>query len=294
MKTLHKLIWLLAALPSLAFLGDTPYEVSIRDWQKKRIESLKKEDGWLNLAGLFWLKEGENTIGGDPKNSIVLPADHSDAFLGKLILKGGKVTFEAAKEAKVSVNGEPVTRQEVFPYTKPLVQQHRSLRWFVIQRGDQYAVRLRDLESPELKAFAGIPTFPIDEKWRIRAKFVPTAGKKLSIIDITGRKYEADSPGELVFTVDGKEQKLAATGTREHLHFVFADQTNRHETYGGGRFLDAEGPDANGYTYLDFNKAYNPPCAFTAYATCPTPSKENRLTVAIKAGEQYKGRRDRH
>lgn len=290
MKALHKpFVILLALLPAMAFTADTPYEESIRDWQKKRVEGLKSENGWLNLAGLFWLKEGENTLGSSDKNSIVFPSDHSKESLGKLTLKNGAVTFDAAPNAAVSVAGQPVTRQEVFPYTKPVVLEHQSLRWFIIKRGDKYAVRLRDLESPEVKAFAGIPTFSIDEQWRVKAKFVPTTGEKIGIVDITGRASQEDSPGRLVFTIDGKEQVLIPTGTAEHLFVVFADQTTRHETYGGGRFLDLKGPDANGIVDLDFNKAYNPPCAFTPYATCPTPPKENRLTVAIRAGEQYKG-----
>ncbi|QKZ15612.1 DUF1684 domain-containing protein [Spirosoma sp. KUDC1026] len=280
---------LLALLPLLAFAIDTPYEETIRAWQKKRIESLKSEDGWLNLAGLFWLKEGINTLGSSDKNSIVFPANHSKASLGKLVLKNGTVTFEAAPDAGVSVAGQSVTKQAVFPATKPVVLEHQSLRWFVIKRGDKYAVRLRDLESPEVKSFAGIPTFPVQENWRVKAKFIPTTGEKIAIIDVTGRVSQEESPGRLVFTVDGKEQILIPTGDKEHLFVVFADETTRHETYGGGRFLDLDGPNADGYVDLDFNKAYNPPCAFTPYATCPTPPKENRLTVAIRAGEQYKG-----
>lgn len=290
MQTLNKLIvLLLAMLPVVSFTTDTPYEETIRAWQKKRVEGLKSEDGWLNLAGLFWLKEGVNTLGGSDKNNIVFPADHSKASLGKLVLKNGTVTFEAAPDAGVSVAGQPVTKQEIFPATKPVVLEHQSLRWFVIKRGDKYAVRLRDLESPEVKSFAGIPTFAIQENWRVKAKFVPTTGEKIRIVDITGRVSQEDSPGKLVFTVDGKEQVLIPTGNKEHLFVVFADETTRHETYGGGRFLNLDGPDADGYVDLDFNKAYNPPCAFTPYATCPTPPKENRLTVAIRAGEQYKG-----
>lgn len=120
MQTLNKLIvLLLAMLPVVSFTTDTPYEETIRAWQKKRVEGLKSEDGWLNLAGLFWLKEGANTLGGSDKNNIVFPADHSKASLGKLVLKNGTVTFEAAPDAGVLVAGQPVTKQEIFPATKP-------------------------------------------------------------------------------------------------------------------------------------------------------------------------------
>lgn len=281
---------LFVAAMFFSFVSETPYEANIKAWQKKRIEGLKAEDGWLNLAGLFWLEEGVNTIGGDAKNSIRFPADHAAGFLGKIILKNGKVTYEAAPNAVVTLGNEEIKTADLFPYKgKPTVLNHKTLRWFIIQRGDKFAIRLRDLEGEYLKNFKGIETFSIDEKWRLKTKFVPTEGRKLTIIDITGRSYEQDSPGKLVFTILGKEYSLEATGTKEHLHFVFADATSKHETYGGGRFLDAETPDSEGNIYLDFNKAYNPPCSFTPYATCPLPTKENTLAVAITAGEKYHG-----
>ena len=277
-------------LALLAFTTDLSYEEEIKQWHQKREADLKKEEGWLNLAGLFWLSEGENTFGGSDKNKIVFPEDHSDATLGKFILKNGTVSVETVAGAQVFAGDAPVQTLQLFPYTgKPLVLQHKSLRWFVIQRGNQYAIRLRDLESPALKEFKGIDTYPIDQTWRIKAKFVPTPGKKIAITDVTGRTSDQDSPGKLVFSVNGKEQSLEATGNLKHLHFVFADQTNKQDTYGGGRFLDAAGPDTDGNTYLDFNKSTNPPCAFTPYATCPTPPKANRLTVAIPAGEKRYG-----
>lgn len=284
-------IWmLLLPLLLLAFTTDLSYEEEIRQWHQKREEDLKKEEGWLNLAGLFWLNEGVNTFGGSDKNRIVFPADHSDPKLGKIILKNGTVSVETTTGAQILEGDRPITKLDIFPYTgKPIVLKHKSLRWFVIQRGDKYAIRLRDLESPYLKEFKGIDTYPISTDWRIKARFEPTPGKKISITDITGRVSDQESPGRLHFTVNGKDYSLDATGTTSRLHFVFADQTNKHDTYGGGRFLDAPGPDADGYTYLDFNKATNPPCAFTPYATCPTPPKDNKLAVAISAGEKRYG-----
>ncbi|GAB2788683.1 DUF1684 domain-containing protein [Rhabdobacter roseus] len=285
-KSSKYLATLLLAVTLVAFRSDSTYENEIKAWHQKRVEALKTENGWLNLAGLFWLEEGENTIGGDTKNTIIFPPDRSDAFLGKIIVKDGKITFQAKEGAEVHFQNKPVTTIDLLPPGKPVVLEHKTLRWFIIQRGDKFAIRLRDLESPYLTGFKGIETFPINPDWRIQARFIPYTQKKVSITDITGRTYEQDSPGKLVFTVDGKEVSLDAVGTRERLHFIFADQSNKHETYGGGRFLDAEGPDADGNVWLDFNKATNPPCAFTPYATCPTPPKENRLSVAILAGEK--------
>ncbi|WP_428667077.1 DUF1684 domain-containing protein [Runella sp.] len=289
-KNVTNLGLLLLAIFLFAFTVETAYEAEIKSWHQKRIEDLKKEEGWLNLAGLFWLQEGENTIGGDAKNSIVFPTDHSDAFLGKIILKNGKVTFEAAKHTSVFLGDQAASTAELFPYQgKPTVLKHKSLRWFIIQRGEKFAIRLRDLESPTVTGFKGIETFPISQDWRVKAKFIPTVGKKLTIVDITGRSYEQESPGKFVFTVDGKEYSLESVGSKERPHFVFGDLTNKHDTYGGGRFLDATPPDAEGYSYIDFNKAYNPPCVFTPYATCPLPTKENKLALAVKAGEKYHG-----
>lgn len=277
-------------LALLAFTTYLPYEEEIKQWHQQREADLKKEEGWLNLAGLFWLNEGENTFGGSEKNTIVFPADHSKETLGKFILKNGTVSVVTTPDAQVFAGDTPVQTLQLFPYTgKPTVLKHKSLRWFVIQRGDKFAIRLRDLESPALTEFKGIDTYPVNPAWRVKAMFVPTPGKKIAITDVTGRTSDQDSPGKLVFSVNGTEQSLESTGNLTHLHFVFADQTNKHDTYGGGRFLDAPGPDADGYTYLDFNKATNPPCAFTPYATCPTPPRANKLTVAIPAGEKRYG-----
>ena len=246
------------------------------DFYAKREASLKSENGWLNLAGLFLLKEGENKIGGAESNDFVFP--HVEASLGKVILQNNQVLY----------NG-----QVIFPYSgsKPTVISHQSLRWFIIQRGDKFAIRLRDLDGEYLKAFHGIEHFPADSKWKIKAKFIPTAGKKVTIIDITGRSYQEDSPGLLEFVVDGKAYRLEAGPgeTKEDFFVVFGDATNKTTTYGGGRFLDTKGFNADGTVTLDFNKAYNPPCAFTPFATCPLPTKENKLTLAIPAGEKIAG-----
>lgn len=273
----------------LAFSREDNYKREINKWQQERIERLKGEEGWLNLAGLFWLEEGDNTFGGSSENDIIFPEEHSKKALGKLILKNGKVTLEASREADIFNGIEPVEKLELFPYDEPVVLKHQSLRWFVIKRGDKYAVRLRDLESPVLKTFKGIETFPIDEAWRIKAKFEPGQGKKIAITDVTGRTAEEESPGSLVFTVKGKEYRLDAVGSTESLFVIFGDATNKKHTYGAGRFVYTSAVDQDGYCWLDFNKAVNPPCAFTPFATCPLPPKQNLLALSIPAGEKRFG-----
>lgn len=276
---LRFLVYTLWGLSLVGFRSDTKYVQEIEAFRKARIESLKSENGWLNLAGLFWLKEGVNTLGGSEKNDFVFPSDHSDAFLGELLLKNGEVYYQTVSDTML------VYRDDI---QAPLIS-HRSLRWFIIKRGDKYAVRLRDLEGEYLKAFRGIDCFPTDAKYRIVADFVPTKGKMMTIIDVTGRSFQLESPGMLRFTIGKKIYQLETSQEGDNLFIVFGDLTNKKQTYGAGRFIDTALPDANGKVVIDFNKAYNPPCAFTPFATCPLPTPANKLAVEIRAGEQFQG-----
>jgi uncharacterized protein (DUF1684 family) len=268
---------------------DSVYEKEIKSWHQNRVEGLKKENGWLNLAGLFWLEEGRNSFGGNSENKIVFPKDRSKAFLGDIVLSKGEVFVETKADADVFSENGKIEKLKLFPAEKSIILKHNSLRLFVIKRGERFAIRLRDLESPFLKKFHGIETFKIDPKWKLKAKFVPTEGKKIAILDITGQTSQQDSPGVLVFTISGKEYKLDALAEGEEFFVIFGDKTNKKETYGAGRFVYTAKPDADGFTYLDFNKAHNPPCAFTPYATCPLPPKQNLLPIEIKAGEKNYG-----
>lgn len=290
--TIHSALTILLSVVLFSFItvsDDADYEKEIKTWHQNRIEGLKKENGWLNLAGLFWLEEGRNSFGGNVENKIIFPKDRSKAFLGDIILLNGEVFVETKADAEVFNEHEKVEKLKLFPTEKSIVLKHNSLRWFVIKRGDRYAIRLRDLESPFLKEFHGIETFKIDPKWKLKAKFIPTEGKKIAILDVTGQTSQQDSPGFLAFTIGGKEYKLDALKEGEEFFIIFGDKTNKKETYGAGRFVYAAKPDAEGYTFLDFNKAYNPPCAFTPYATCPLPPKQNLLPIEIKVGEKNYG-----
>ena len=272
-----------------AFSQQNLYEKELATFRQIRIDSLKHENGYLNLSGLFWLKEGENTIGADPKNDFNFPAEHSDSFLGKIILNNGVVRFKSIKANQVFSLGQPVTEMIIFQDKKVVVLEHKTLRWFIIKRGDKYALRLRDLDGEYVRNFKGITYFPLDPSWRIIAKFVPTKGKQLRITDITGRTFLEDSPGVLHFTKGGKKFTLEAGGTVDEFFIVFGDLTNKKSTYGGGRFLYANAPDKDGNVILDFNKSLNPPCEFTPFATCPLPTKENKMNVEVEAGEKSTG-----
>jgi uncharacterized protein (DUF1684 family) len=262
-----------------SFRADDAYTKEIQAFRNARLNSLKSENGWLNLAGLFWLNEGINSFGSDEKNDFVFPKDHSDPFLGELLLKDGKVFYQTVSDTML------VYRDDI---QAPVIS-HRSLRWFIIKRGDKYAVRLRDLEGEYLKAFQGIDCYPADSVYRIRADFVPTKGKMVTIIDVTGRAYQQESPGLLRFKIGKKTYDLETSQEGNNLFVVFGDLTNKKQTYGAGRFIDTALPNAQGKVLIDFNKAYNPPCAFTPFATCPLPTAANKLAVEIKAGEQFHG-----
>ncbi|WP_335967232.1 DUF1684 domain-containing protein [Galbibacter sp. PAP.153] len=266
--------------------SDATYIDSITQWKKQRIASLKAADGWLNLAGLYWLEEGENTIGSEKGNTIVFPSEKAAAHIGTYQLNGGVITFSAAGNVDVKEGSKPVKELQVFPVEKTITLSHENLKWYVIKRGDRYAIRLRDLDSELSKNFSGVETFPIAKKWRVRAKFQPEPMHTISITDVTDRTSDQDSPGTLYFTIDGKEFHLDVLNEENRFFIVFGDQTNGDQTYHTGRFLYAEKPDADGHTWLDFNKAYNPPCAFTPYATCPLPPKQNVLSVPVTAGEK--------
>jgi uncharacterized protein (DUF1684 family) len=291
-QTQFSILFLFVSIILFSFSSETDdsdYEKEIKSWHKNRVEGLKNENGWLNLAGLFWLEEGRNSFGGNTENKIIFPKDRSKAFLGDIILSKGEVFVETKADAEVFNENEKIEKLKLFPNDKSIILKHNSLRWFVIKRGERFAIRLRDLESPFLKEFHDIETYKIDPKWKLKAKFIQTEGKKIAILDITGQTSQQDSPGVLVFTISGKEYKLDALAEGEEFFIIFGDKTNKKETYGAGRFVYAAKPDANGFTYLDFNKAYNPPCAFTPYATCPLPPKQNLLPIEIKAGEKNYG-----
>jgi hypothetical protein len=267
--------------------SDSNYIKEIKTWHQKRLESLKSENGWLNLAGLFWLEEGINKFGSNKSNKIIFTKGVYS--YGYFELKNGEVFMKINHYADVKdEKGLNVAYRKIYPYEKPIVLKSGSLRWFVIKRGDKYGIRLRDLESPTVLNFTGINTYPIAENWRIKAKLEVTEDKKIPITDVLGHTSMQNSPGTLVFTIAGKEYRLDAVEEGKELFIIFKDATSAKETYGAGRFLyaDRPAPNSDGTVYLDFNKAINPPCAFTEYATCPLAPKQNWLDLPITAGEK--------
>lgn len=267
---------------------DNSYADSIVAWQNQRKATLKADDGWLNLAGLYWLNEGENTVGSGKPNDIEFPEGKADAQLGTYTLRDGTVFFTAAKDRSVILKGSDsrVGTIKIHPSDSNIVLTHKRLEWFLIKRGNQFGIRLRDLDSELAKSFNGTENFKVDPKWRVRAKFEPSPSRTISIVNVLDQTSEENSPGTLHFSLEGKKYQLEALEGGKQLFIVFGDLTNGEQTYGSGRFLYADGPDSEGHTWLDFNKAHNPPCAFTPYSTCPLPPRQNILPVAITAGEK--------
>jgi uncharacterized protein len=270
--------------------GTPEYIQQVKQWDQKRVSRLKEETGWLNLAGLFWLKEGNNSLGSAKDNDIIFSS--GPAHIGSMLLRDSVVEFTAVPEVNVLNNNKPVSQIFLLDDTteNPTILQNGSLRWYIIKRPKGFAIRLRDLNAKLVKEFKGIERFPISEDWKLPAKFVKyTPPVKMEIPDITGVVGEEISPGKVIFSKDGKQFSLDAIDEENKLWFIFADETSGDETYGAGRYLYADKPDSLGNMILDFNLSYNPPCAFTKFATCPFPPKENYLNLKITAGEKMWG-----
>ncbi len=263
------------------------YYQSIRAWQKHRDEGLRSPSGWLALVGLFWLKPGINTIGCGAANDFVLPSGECPDELGRLRVDPDKVTFMNYGGIHVLLDGNPILTNVTLNHDEehPDVVQAGTISLVLIKRGDKIGVRARSSESPELKNFKGMEYFPTDPDFDFKdARFIPNP-RKIPILNIIGQTEKQDSPGEVEFSYNGKKYRLRPIYEGNTLFFLFKDATNHSTTYPAGRMLNTPLPQ-NGKVDLDFNRAYNPPCTFTPYATCPLPPKDNELPFAVSAGEK--------
>ena len=270
----------ICATLAMTLLATSTFDQEIKDWRLARESSLKADDGWLTVAGLFWLHEGENAAGSDPSSSITLP--RGPAHLGVFEYRGGRVTFQAAPG--VDVKAPAVLKNDTENGGPDLIQTG-DFTMFVIHRGSRDAIRMKDKQSEFRKGFTGLHWYPPKEEYRIAAKWVPyPEPKQMAVPNILGETEQQPSPGYAVFKLHGQGYQVHPVLEDKQLFFIFKDQTSGKGTYPSGRFLYSDLP-ANGQVVLDFNKAYNPPCAFTPYATCPLPPAQNRLTARIEAGE---------
>ncbi|MBX5481717.1 MAG: DUF1684 domain-containing protein [Myxococcaceae bacterium] len=259
-------------------------------WHAQRIARLTAEDGWLTLVGLHWLEEGDNTAGSAKDAQVPLPASLPAKF-GKFTRKGEQVTFTPAPGVDVTLDGRPFRGGALKTDRQgaPDVLRAGTVQLLVIVRGDRVGVRVRDAASGVRRRFRGIDRFPVSAEWRKEARFEPAPkGTTVSITNVLGQVEQVPLAGDVVLSHEGKEYRLEAVEEDGGLFIVFGDLTNRDTTYPAGRFLQADAPK-DGKVILDFNRAYNPPCAFTAFATCPLPTKKNRLPFRVEAGEKRFG-----
>lgn len=266
---------------------DAAYLESFKKWKAAETADLK--ENWLPLAGLFWLKPGTNTFGSDGSNAIVFPK--GPAHAGEFDLNAKEVTLKLLPETAASIDGKRVTSATLDPDTskRPTQVEMGTLRFHAIVRGERVGIRLKDTASPNIGNFKGMQFFPLDMNYRVTAVWTPGDGKRtIEIPNVLGDVSSQPVPGWVTFQLQGQELKLTALSgdPKTGLFFVFTDPTAKNDTYPGGRFLDT-GPVTNGTVLLDFNRAYNPPCAVTPYATCPLAPKENRLATPIPAGEKF-------
>jgi uncharacterized protein (DUF1684 family) len=267
------------------------FEAEFRAWQAERQARLTADDGWLTLTGMHWLKEGDHTFGSAKDNALVFPAS-VPARAGTFTRKGDTVSLSLQPGVSATLDGKPFTGGALRSDAegKPDTLELGTLRLIVIRRGERVGVRVRDLEAPARKAFKDLPTYPFNAAWRVEARFEPTAQRMLSVPNVAGGVESIPSTGAAVFTVGGQEYRLVTVlgpGPTQ-VSVIFGDLTNRDETYGAGRFLETDMPK-DGKLVLDFNRAYNPPCAFSPFVICPLPPPENKLKVRIEAGEKRYG-----
>lgn len=281
---------LLVVFTFLGFMGleclaqNTDFE----DWKLKREKELLAEDGWINLIGLLWIDEEMAFLNQVSNDSLTIAKEAGKKNVGTFLFVGDSVWFwfnpNTAKKSKLQLPAKTL-QYPVESYHQGGVYFDRW-RWSVINRGGQFGMRLRDLQHPALAQFQKIPYFEYDSTFAVEAFFQPRFNETMNIPNVLGQVIEWKVMGVLKFEIQGKTYELTALDEAGKLFVIFSDLTNESETYPTGRYLYVNYPDQNGMTRIDFNYAYNPPCAFTAFATCPIPPKVNRLELAVKAGEK--------
>ena len=288
MRTIFTAALMFALAPIVLSSDDNSYRQKLEKWRAEKEAELKSDDGWLTVAGLFWLKEGVNRFGTDASNEIVLPEGSAPAKAGEFEFRAGKTTLRVGNGVAATSGGKPVTTIELKTdeKQKPDIINIGSLALNVIKRGERYGVRVRDKNSKQRREFTGLRWFDIKESYRVTATFVRyDKPKEIEIPNVLGDVNRMPSPGYVTFKLDGREYRLdPVLEDKDKLFFIFSDSTSGKATYGAGRFLYADLPEGE-TVVLDFNRAINPPCAFTPFATCPLPPRQNRLRVAIEAGE---------
>ena len=283
---------LLAAAVGLFFVfaanGQTAYVSQIKKWRADHQAELLSDSGWFTVAGLYWLKPGINTIGAGPDYDVQLTKNFAGGKFGEIDFEKNSALLTIADGVNAVSNGKAISSIDLVTdeKTDPTVVSFGSQSFYLIERDGRTGVRLKDTRSEQRLNFHGLKWYPISPRFRITAAFEAFARPKQVLIpNVLGSTFKMKSPGVLHFRLNGKSYSLRPVEEGDHLFIIFKDLTSKTETYGAGRFLYAAKP-VNGKVVLDFNKAENPPCAFTEFATCPLPPEQNRLNLAIPAGEK--------
>ena len=274
-----------ACVAAAAPITDPAYRASVEKWRQAYEADLKSDHGWLSVSGLFWLHDGENTFGSGPLNDIVLPAT-APASAGSFEFHSGRTVVHVKAGVPATIGGKRVESAELHPDSSTDQLVLGDLTLYVHSSGERFTVRLRDKNSPLRKAFTGTRWFPVDESYRAIGKFVPyDKPRPIDIQNVMGDTLKDTMLGYVAFQLGGKDLRLDIDAASGEVEFVFRDLTSGHETYAASRFLDTT-IEPDGKVVLDFNEAYNPPCAYNPYTTCPLPPPQNRLEVKIAAGEK--------
>ncbi len=256
---------------------------AVEAWRRQRYAALRRDMGWLTLAGLGWLREGTNRVGSDDGADVVLPA--GPAIAGTVRVEGRSAVADGA----FTYDGEPARELHLRSDLDgdPTILELGALRIGLIERGGRLALRTWNLDAPARREFTGLDHWPVDPAWRVLGTLDRSARRSALVPDVLGTAQEEQTEGVVGFELHGTPCRLdALPGDAGALFLVFGDLTNGTQTYAAGRFLYTEAPDPDGTVAIDFNRAYNPPCALSPYATCPLPWPENRLAVRVEAGER--------
>lgn len=283
------------SLASESIAQDSDYKKEIETWRAENEQKLRAPNGWLALTGHYWLKEGANSIGTDQSSTVVLPGDVGNKVKGSVSVLGSIVQLDCLEDSRILVDGKwqskaRLTIDLLEPETngKEVITIDDRITLQLVRRVSKLAIRVRDKENSRLKDFTGKKWFDVDPKYRVEARFIPaTANASIKTENIRGDNVDSKLAGEIEFAFEEKNYRLQAIDEGDSLFIVFKDETSGKSTYGTGRFLDIPRPAEGEKIDLDFNKAYNPPCAFNPHTLCPIPTKQNQLDIQILAGERY-------
>jgi len=264
------------------------YAASVEKWEQERIASLKEPTGWLRLAGMFILSEGENSFGSSPDADHTFPGNILPDIAGSFVLENNRVLMNVKEGVEIMHDDVAVDEFLLYDGENTPSVTYKSLEWFVIVREEVIAIRLYNKNNARADAFKGFPAYTVDPVWNRRARFISNPdSSNISVVNVLGQIVDYPSPGVLEFTIDGQIYTLDALESEDKMFIIVGDQTNKTETYPAGRYMYVEYPaQGSNITTIDFNKVYNPPCAYNSYSTCQLPPPQNRLNISIKAGEK--------